>query len=411
MQLPKSLAYLRDVAIAEAKRHGHEDVEPRHLASAILRADSEVLVARFGESAANAIEESLTPPGKAFATPEPTSDTIELLEEASSRREPVDALVASLGLSLGLERIDSLPDAEDTESADVPTEDDVESVATAGPEIDTNDGESSERIEDLLANLDSLIGIPQAKSQIAEMIQRKRIAAERRKHGLPELDEASHLVFVGNPGTGKTTVARLISRIYAALGIVSKGSLVEATRADLVGGYVGHTALKTRQIVESALGGILFIDEAYALSRYEGTNDFGIESLDTLVSMMEEYRHDLAIIVAGYPAEMQTFLDSNPGLRSRFSRIIPFGDFEVTELMQIFELFCADNQLQASGELQGRIEQHLKAVPNVFQHILGQQALRLARSEELSVDELRTLEEDDFALEDPDPEYHGGMYL
>ncbi len=164
--------------------------------------------------------------------------------------------------------------------------------------------------------------------------------AERRDAGLPEVNASLHIVFTGNPGTGKTTIARIIGRLYGSIGLVSKGHLVEVSRADLVAGYVGQTALKVQAAVERAVGGVLFIDEAYSLSM-EGAGEFGAEAIAELVKLMEDHRDDLAVIVAGYPEEMKRFIDSNPGLRSRFTHYIDFPDYTPAELVEVFQGFAA----------------------------------------------------------------------
>ena len=189
------------------------------------------------------------------------------------------------------------------------------------------------------------MGLGVVKAGVRRLIAVQSFNSERRAAGLPEVRASHHLVFTGNPGTGKTTVARLVARLYRTIGISSRGQLVEASRASLVAGYVGQTALKVQEVVRTAIGGILFIDEAYSLAP-EGPWDFGNEAIATLVQMMEESRHDLAVIAAGYPEEMKRFIDSNPGLRSRFTTYIDFPDYAADELVEIFEAMAAQAKVR-----------------------------------------------------------------
>ncbi|HQR78632.1 MAG TPA: AAA family ATPase [Actinomycetota bacterium] len=256
-----------------------------------------------------------------------------------------------------------------------------------------------------LDDLERLVGLEEAKREINQQVQLIRIAQLRETAGLRNPTVSRHLVFVGNPGTGKTTVARIVGRIYTALGVVRNGQLVETDASGLVAGYVGQTALKTQEQIDKALGGILFVDEAYGLTR----NDFGVEAVDTLVKAMEDHRHDLVVIVAGYPDNMREFISSNPGLESRFPVTVAFADYSPDELLLILQRMCADADYQLAEDAQVPVRQVLegltgesdfgnaRTVRNLFEAAVREHAWRLRDVTEVSVEQMRTLGADDFA--------------
>lgn len=207
------------------------------------------------------------------------------------------------------------------------------------PKFDA-EGNKEKSLQELLDELNDLVGLDSVKKDVNTLIHMQEIKRLRRERGLKEIPVSNHLVFYGNPGTGKTTVARLLAKIYHVMGILSKGQFVETDRSGLVAGYVGQTALKVQEVANKALGGVLFIDEAYSLTRSDSGNDYGTEAVDTLLKFMEDHRDDIIVIVAGYPDLMGEFIDSNPGLRSRFNKFINFEDYNAPELLEIFKVMC-----------------------------------------------------------------------
>lgn len=247
-----------------------------------------------------------------------------------------------------------------------------------------------EALRQTLAELNLLVGLDEVKGLVREVLAFVEIQNRRRQEGLNTEPTVLHMIFKGNPGTGKTTVARILGKILHEMALLPKGHLVEVERADLVGEYIGHTALKTREQVRKALGGILFIDEAYSLAR-GGEKDFGKEAIDTLVKAMEDHKDQVILILAGYRLEMEYFLQTNPGLRSRFPIHIEFVDYTLDELLQIAELFIAERQYKLSPGakakllriLQTRISRseanfgNARLVRNILEKAIRQQAVRL----------------------------------
>ena len=266
-----------------------------------------------------------------------------------------------------------------------------------------------ENIEDLKKELDELIGLKGVKREVNNLINTVTIYKLRRENGLKTVDMSLHMVFSGNPGTGKTMIARLMSRIYKSLGMLQKGHLVEVDRSGLVAGYVGQTATKTSAVIEKALGGVLFIDEAYALNG-KTENDFGQEAIDTLLKAMEDHREDLVVIVAGYDGLMDEFIHSNPGLESRFNRYMHFDDYTTEEMMGILDLQLKKGQYQLTEQARRDVADYIAAantssisfgngrgVRNIFERLLVAQANRLAQAENVTKEDLMTLTEDDVA--------------
>ncbi len=290
-------------------------------------------------------------------------------------------------------------------------------TASGGKEAPAAQGETEKPdFDGLMAQLDALVGLENVKKDVKSLINLVKVRRLRAQNDLPVPPMSLHMVFLGNPGTGKTTVARLISGLYASIGVLSRGQLVEVDRSGLVAGYVGQTALKTQEVIQSALGGVLFIDEAYSLSS-GGDNDFGREAIETILKAMEDHRDDLIVVVAGYTDPMEQFMNSNPGLESRFNKRFFFPDYNGEQLMEIFRAQCRKNSYTLTPEAEQEAKKLFdrlyaerdgnfgngRDVRNRFEDMIVRQSNRVAQMDAPTKEDLTAILPQDLRGEDDAP--------
>lgn len=334
---------IEDSAVGIAKGHDHGEISELH----ILRA----LLTKFGTEGAGVTNKDVDE--KLVQLKSPSSSTIAISAEAASvlsrvgNEEPARIIADLVTKHFGEVATANLA------MAKTPTE----SIAQESPAAEA----SAETLQKAMGELNSLIGLDGVKDQIAKLMNMHEANNIREKQSLPRIPVGLHLVFTGSPGTGKTTVARIVAQMYQAIGLLPGGQLVEVDRSTLVAGYVGQTALKVQEAINKARGGVLFIDEAYALSADRGAG-YGDEAISTLVKAMEDQRDSLAIIVAGYEEPMKEFIASNQGLKSRFQNTIPFADYKTSELLDIFKVIASGYKITLNDEVLKAIEKYFDEV-------------------------------------------------
>jgi Cdc6-like AAA superfamily ATPase len=372
---------IADNAIALAKRHMHMRVGPKHLAVVLFERNEVRERAGLVESDRPS---TLPPDGDAIEAPSISEEAAELILRCSSvdgaaevLRELFDAgsddgSFSTIDAAARIAEDSSAGVRAGTAEADVDGEVQRSARRARLPGAASTEQEYAHRPrEEVLAEaqeeLEGLIGLSQVKAQVQSLIDQHRLNLERTNRGLPSVPIGLNVAMTGNPGTGKTTVARVLAKFYQGLGLLPSGHLVEAHRADLVAGYVGQTALKVEKIVNEAIGGVLFIDEAYALTT-TGGGGFGEEAVATLVKLMEDRRDRLAVFVAGYANEMARFMDSNPGLKSRFTGNIAFTDYSPDELVGIFRTMAEEHHLRADDMVLDALRERFFVAPEEFRY-------------------------------------------
>ncbi len=283
-------------------------------------------------------------------------------------------------------------------------------IMQANDQFQSSRDEDSRTLPELLDELDKLIGLDGVKSRVNDLIAYQKVQLLRDQKGFHSQKRTMHLAFTGNPGTGKTTVARIVGRIYKQIGLLSKGHFVEVSRTDLIAGYQGQTALKVKKVIEQAKGGVLFIDEAYSITENDHSDSYGRECLTELTKALEDYRDDLVVIVAGYTEPMKNFFESNPGLKSRFNTFIEFPDYTADELLRILISMCNNNDYYLNKDVLASIRSFLEErasqkdenfsnarfIRNLYDDLVMNHARRVVNIKEPTKDDLSVIVSDDF---------------
>ena len=279
--------------------------------------------------------------------------------------------------------------------------------------VDSEVDDDPRTLSELLDELNALVGLESVKEKVGDLIAYQKVQKLRRENNLNSTRSTLHLAFAGNPGTGKTTVARIVGRVYKQIGLLSKGHFVEVSRTDLIAGYQGQTALKVKKVIEKAKGGVLFIDEAYSITENDHSDSYGRECLTELTKALEDYRDDLVVIVAGYTVPMEKFFRSNPGLKSRFNTFIEFPDYAVEELEAILHSICQTNDYILTEEVKSQIRTYLenvvaekkrdfangRLVRNLYEDLIMNHARRVSKLQHLTREDLCTIQVEDFSFQ------------